>query len=91
MVVTLNSFITDTEAEYAYIKKFCEERGCEFALAEVWAKGGEGGIALAEKVLNTLENKKGNFKPIYTDEMPLKEKIKTISSMRFKALEAAGA
>lgn len=80
VVVTLNSFITDTEAEYAYIKKFCEERGCEFALAEVWAKGGEGGIALAEKVLNTLENKKGNFKPIYTDEMPLKEKIKTIAS-----------
>ena len=72
VVVTLNSFITDTEAEYAYIKRFCEDRGCEFALAEVWAKGGEGGMALAEKVLNTLENKRGDFKPLYTDEMPLK-------------------
>ena len=80
VVVTLNSFITDTEAEYAYIKKFCEERGCEFALAEVWAKGGEGGMALAEKVLNTLENKRGDFKPLYTDEMPLKDKIGTIAS-----------
>ena len=80
VVVTLNSFITDTEAEYAYIKRFCEDRGCEFALAEVWAKGGEGGMALAEKVLNTLENKRGDFKPLYTDEMPLKDKIGTIAS-----------
>ena len=80
VVVTLNSFITDTEAEYAYIKRFCEDRGCEFALAEVWAKGGEGGMDLAEKVLNTLENKRGDFKPLYTDEMPLKDKIGTIAS-----------
>ena len=80
VVVTLNSFLTDTEAETNFVQQFCEERGCEFALAEVWAKGGEGGIALAEKVLNTLENKRGNFKPIYADEMPLKEKIRTIAS-----------
>jgi formate--tetrahydrofolate ligase len=80
VVVTLNSFITDTEAEYAYIKQFCEERGCEFALSEVWAKGGEGGIALAEKVLNTLENKPSDFCPIYPDEMSLKDKIKTIAT-----------
>ncbi len=58
-----------------YIKRFCEDRGCEFALAEVRAKGGEGGMDLAEKVLNTLENKRGDFKPLYTDEMPLKDKI----------------
>ncbi len=79
IVVTLNSFITDTQAEYEYIRNFCEERGCEFALSEVWAKGGEGGIALAEKVLNTLENKEGNFHVLYPDDMPLKEKINTIA------------
>lgn len=79
VVVTLNSFVTDTEAEYEYIKKFCEERGCEFALSEVWAKGGEGGIALAEKVLETLETKESHFHTLYADELSLKEKIETIS------------
>lgn len=79
VVVTLNSFVSDTEAEYEYIKNFCEERGCEFALSEVWAKGGEGGIALAEKVVHTLETKESNFKPIYDDELTLKEKIETIA------------
>ncbi len=78
-VVTLNSFVTDTEAEYEFIKNFCEERGCEFALSEVWAKGGEGGMALAEKVLHTLETKESHFKPIYEDELSLKEKIETIA------------
>ena len=78
-VVTLNSFVTDTEAEYEFIKNFCEERGCEFALSEVWAKGGEGGVALAEKVLHTLETKESNFKPLYEDELSLKEKIETIA------------
>ncbi len=72
VVVTLNSFITDTEAEYAYIKKFCEDRSCEFALSEVWAKGGEGGIALAEKCLETLEHRPGNFHVLYPDEMSIK-------------------
>ena len=79
VVVTLNSFVTDTEAEYEFIRNFCEERGCEFALSEVWAKGGEGGIALAEKVIHTLETKESNFKPIYEDEISLKEKIETIA------------
>ena len=51
VVVTLNSFLTDTEAETNFVQQFCEERGCEFALSNVWAQGGEGGIALAEKVL----------------------------------------
>ena len=80
IVVTLNSFITDTEAEYEFIKNFCEERGCEFALSEVWAKGGEGGKALAEKVLKTLDEKESHFKQLYPDEMPLKDKIKTIAT-----------
>ena len=80
VIVTLNSFTSDTEAEYAYIKKFCEDRGCEFALSEVWAKGGEGGVALAEKVLHTLETKESHFKPIYPDDMSLKDKIHTIAT-----------
>ncbi|MGN0158147.1 MAG: formate--tetrahydrofolate ligase [Brotaphodocola sp.] len=80
VVVTLNSFTTDTEAEYEFIRNFCEERGCEFALSEVWAKGGEGGIALAEKVLNTLEKKESHYHPLYSDEMSLKDKIKTVAT-----------
>lgn len=79
VVVTLNSFVSDTEAEYQFIKNFCEERGCEFALSEVWAKGGEGGIALAEKVLETLETKKSDFHVLYENSLPLEEKIKTVA------------
>ncbi|MDY3774033.1 MAG: formate--tetrahydrofolate ligase, partial [Eubacterium sp.] len=56
-VVTLNQFVTDTEAELAFVKEFCENRGCEFALSQVWEKGGEGGIELAKKVVDTIENK----------------------------------
>lgn len=79
VIVTLNSFITDTEAENEYIRRFCEERGCEFALAKVWEKGGEGGIELAEKVLDTLENRESNFHVLYEDQLSLEEKIETIS------------
>ncbi len=79
VIVTLNSFVTDTEAENEFIRNFCEERGCEFALSEVWAKGGEGGIALAEKVLETLEGKESNFHTLYADELSLTEKIGVIS------------
>lgn len=79
IVVTLNSFVTDTEAENEYIRKFCEERGCEFALSEVWKKGGEGGMMLAEKVLETLEKKESHFHTLYPDDISLKEKIETIS------------
>jgi len=79
VVVTLNSFVTDTEAEKNFVKDFCESRGCEFALADVWGKGGEGGVALAEKVLKTLEEKPSDFKPIYKDEASLKEKIETVA------------
>ncbi|MDR1801640.1 MAG: formate--tetrahydrofolate ligase [Lachnospiraceae bacterium] len=79
VVVALNAFVTDTEKELDYIREFCEEKGCAFALSEVWEKGGEGGIALAKEVLNTLETKKSEFAPIYPDEMSLKEKIETIS------------
>ena len=79
VVVTLNSFITDTEAEYQFIKEHCEALGCEFALSSVWAKGGEGGLELAGKVLETLDNKKSDFTPIYKDEASLKDKIETVA------------
>lgn len=78
-VVTLNRFVSDTDAELDFVKSFCEERGCEFALSEVWEKGGEGGTALAEKVLKTLEEKPSNFAPIYPDAMPLAEKMETVA------------
>ena len=79
VVVTLNSIITDTEEETAFIEKFCKDRDCEFALAEVWEKGGEGGVALANKVLETLETKKSSFKPLYEDDLSLKEKIEKVA------------
>lgn len=79
VVVTLNSFLTDTEAENAYVKSFCEERGCAFALSQVWEKGGEGGIALAEKVLETLQTKESRFQTLYSDDTCLKEKITTVA------------
>ncbi|MFQ9511706.1 MAG: formate--tetrahydrofolate ligase, partial [Lachnospiraceae bacterium] len=79
IVVTLNAFLTDTEAEYAFIKNFCETHGCEFALANVWEKGGEGGRELAEKVITTLETKESNYHPLYELDLPLKEKIETIA------------
>lgn len=79
VIVTLNSFVTDTDAENDFIRRFCEERGCEFALSEVWEKGGEGGIALAEKVVETLETKESNFHTLYEDSLSLEEKIETVS------------
>ncbi len=78
VVVTLNTFLTDTEAELSYVKAFCEERGCEFAFSEVWEKGGEGGIALAEKVLAALE-KESSFRVLYEDSLSLKEKIEAVA------------
>ena len=79
VIVTLNSFVTDTDAENAFIEKFCRERGCEFALSEVWEKGGEGGLDLAQKVLETLETKESDFHTLYNDELSLKDKIRTIA------------
>lgn len=78
-VVTLNRFITDTDEELEYVRKFCEERGCEFALSEVWEHGGEGGIELADKVISTLETKKSEYTPLYPDDMPLDKKIETVA------------
>jgi len=79
VIVSLNRFVTDTDAELSFVKEFCENRGCEFALCEVWEKGGEGGLDLAKKVLTTMENKESHFKPLYDLKLSLKEKIETIA------------
>lgn len=80
IVVTLNRFVTDSEAELTFVKNFCEERDCDFALAEVWEKGGEGGLELAEAVLHTLETKESHYVPLYDTELSLEEKIETIAT-----------
>ncbi len=85
IVVTLNSFVTDTQAETDCVKRFCEERGCEFALSEVWEKGGAGGTELASKVLKTLEEKESRFEVLYEDTLSLQEKIETIASRIYGA------
>lgn len=85
VVVTLNRFVSDTDAELAFVREFCEKRGCDFALANVWEKGGEGGIELANAVLNTLETKESHFKVLYEDNLPIKEKIETIAKKIYGA------
>ena len=85
VVVTLNRFVTDTDAELSFVKKFCEERGCDFALANVWEKGGEGGVELAKAVLNTLETKESNFQVLYEDSLSIKEKIETVATKIYGA------
>ena len=80
IVVTLNSFVSDTEAEIEYVRKFCQERDCEFAISQVWEKGGVGGVELAGKVLETLEKKASRFKVLYEDNLSLKEKIETVAA-----------
>ncbi len=78
-VVTLNKFITDSEAELHFVKSFCENMGCEFELSQVWEFGGEGGTSLANKIIDTIEQKESHFKPLYEDSLSIKEKIETIS------------
>ena len=79
VVVTLNQFVTDTEAELNFIKNFCEERDCEFALSQVWEKGGEGGKELGKALLRTLENKESHYEPLYSYDDTIDEKIETIA------------
>jgi formate--tetrahydrofolate ligase len=86
-VVTLNQFVTDTQAELSYVKEFCESKGCEFALSEVWEKGGDGGIELAEKVVSTIENKESNYHCLYEESLSLKEKMETIAKEIYGAGE----
>ncbi len=86
-VVTLNRFVTDSDAELAFVKDFCEERGCEFALSEVWEKGGEGGIELAEKIMHTIDTKESHFAPLYDVSLPIRDKIETIAKKIYGAAE----
>ena len=85
IVVTLNSFVTDSEEEIDYVEKRCRAMGCSFALSEVWAKGGEGGVALAEELLETMKEKKTQYHPLYPDDMPLEKKIETIAKKIYGA------
>ncbi len=86
-VVTLNQFVTDTEAELEYVKSFCEERGCRFALSQVWEKGGEGGIELAKKVVETVETEESHFQCLYEDSLSLREKMETVAKEIYGARE----
>lgn len=86
-IVSLNRFVSDTETELLFIKEFCEKKGCEFALCEVWEKGGEGGIALAEKVLETLEKKESHYTPLYDENRTIQEKIETVAKEIYGAGE----
>lgn len=78
-VVAINAFPTDTEKELQFVYDRCKELGAEVALSEVWAKGGEGGIELAQKVLQTIETKPSNFKVLYDEKLPIKEKVAIIA------------
>ena len=79
VVVALNRFVTDSKDELAFVKSFCEEKDCEFSLCDVWEKGGEGGIDLANKLLKTMEEKPSNYKPLYDLDLPIKEKVELIA------------
>ncbi len=85
VVVTLNHFVTDSEAEVNFIKEFCESRNCEFAISKVWEEGGNGGIELAKKILYTLENKESHFTPLYPDDMSIEDKLYTIATKIYGA------
>jgi formate--tetrahydrofolate ligase len=87
VIVTLNSFITDSQEETEFVEQFCRERNCEFALSKVWEHGGEGGLELANKVLYTLENKESHFTPLYPDSISLKDKITTIAKEIYGAAD----
>lgn len=89
VVVTLNVFATDTEAEHNFIKEHVEGMGCEFALARVWEKGGEGGIELANKVLKAIEKEQKPFTLTYSDDMGLKDKVKAIATKIYGAKDVS--
>ena len=89
VIVTLNSFLTDTSAEIEFVRNFCKERNCDFALSEVWAKGGEGGEELAKEVIRTITNKESHYAPIYTDDMSLTNKIYAIATKIYGADDVA--
>ncbi|CRL59498.1 formate--tetrahydrofolate ligase [Proteus penneri] len=79
VIVSLNAYVTDSVAEHQFIKQFCQDRNCRFAITKVWEKGGEGGIELANQVIDTLENEHSQFQLIYPDNASLSEKINTVA------------
>ena len=79
VIVTLNAFISDTEEEKSFIERYVREKGCEYSYSEAWEKGGEGALDLARKVVDTCENGRADFRLLYPDDMPLIEKIETVS------------
>ncbi len=87
VVVTLNTFVTDTVAEIDFVKVACEELGCNFAAANVWEKGGEGGTELAHKLVQVLESTPSKFKFLYEDHLSIEEKITTIAKEIYGAKE----
>lgn len=80
VVVTLNAFVSDTKAELDFVQKVCEDKGCRFALANVWAEGGKGGEALAKEVLDVLKTEESHFAPLYEDSLTIEEKIRKIAT-----------
>lgn len=85
VVVAINRFHTDTDAEIGVIEEVCKEVGVEFSLAEIFAKGGEGGIDLANKVCKTIEEKESKFAPLYDEKLPIKEKLGIIAKEIYRA------
>ena len=79
MIVTLNAFVSDTEEERAYVEEYAREKGCEFSYSRAWEKGGEGALDLAEKILDILSEDKADFRYLYPDDMPVREKIETVA------------
>ena len=85
VVVALNAFVSDTDAEIAFIKEYCESKNCRMSVARVWEKGGEGGCELAQMVIEEAESGKAAFKPIYPDELSIIEKIETVAKKIYGA------
>ena len=79
VIVTLNAFVSDTEEERAYVEEYAREKGCEFSYSRAWEKGGEGALDLAEKILDILSEDKADFRYLYPDDMPVREKIETVA------------
>ncbi len=85
IVVTLNAFVTDSEEETEYVRSFCEEKGASFALSKVWEFGGDGGKELAQTIVDTIEQKKSDFTPVYELDLPIEDKIEAVAKKIYGA------
>ena len=84
-VVALNRFVTDAEEELVVVEEGCKEAGARVARANIWEQGGEGGLELGEAVLQLLDGKEADFKPLYDEKLPIKEKIETVAKEIYRA------